>query len=232
MRIVHGQAPAAGGVHDGLAWGRFDPAQAPLGVVVILPGAGSVKESHHDFARCCTSAGLAAMTFDARGHGASEGALGAGAIDDVARMAVLARAQLGDESLPVVLRGSSMGGYLAIVAARACDAAAVVSICPAPGELLMKMLELDEPRFRADVPALTALLAANDLHDAAAALTVPLLLLHARGDESVPVEGSQELARVAADCRYIEMPGGHHRSIQHDAELQGVATRFIRRALG
>lgn len=27
------------------------------------------------------------------------------------------------------------------------------------------------------------------------------------------------------------MPGGHHRSIQHDPELQGVALRWLERAL-
>jgi hypothetical protein len=28
------------------------------------------------------------------------------------------------------------------------------------------------------------------------------------------------------------MPGGHHRSIQHDGELQGESLRFVRRAFG
>jgi hypothetical protein len=29
----------------------------------------------------------------------------------------------------------------------------------------------------------------------------------------------------------ITVPGGHHRSVQHDAELQGAALRWIERAL-
>ena len=29
--------------------------------------------------------------------------------------------------------------------------------------------------------------------------------------------------------RLIVLPGGHHRSIQHDAEMQGEALRFIAR---
>lgn len=232
MRIVHGQPPAASGVHDGLAWARFDPPQAPTGAVVILPGAGSVKENHNDFARACAAAGLVCMTFDARGHGASSGELGAGAIDDVLAMAQLARDALGAEGGPIALRGSSMGGYFALVAAAPCEAAAVVAICPAPGGLLRRLLETSDTDrgFRADAEGLQALLDANDMHAAAAQLSVPLLLLHARGDESVPVEHSRELAHVVRNCRYVEMPGGHHRSIQHDAELQGVAVRFIGRA--
>ena len=35
---------------------------------------------------------------------------------------------------------------------------------------------------------------------------------------------------VAPLKRLILMPGGHHRSIQHDAELQGESLRFVRAA--
>ena len=198
--------------------------------MVILPGAGSAKENHFDFARCCAAGGLAALSFDARGHGASEGVLGAGAIDDVTVMVGLVRGQIGDEATPIALRGSSMGGYLALVAATACRADAVVAICPAPGELLRSGIESGRLQFANDPVGLVGLLDANDLQSAARDLTCPLLLLHAEADESVPVESSRALARVAADCRYVELPGGHHRSIQHDAELQGVAVRFIGRA--
>lgn len=231
MRVVHGQPPAASGMHEGLAWSRFDPPSRPLGAVVILHGAGSVKESHNDFARCCAAGGLVAFGYDMRGHGASEGAMDGGAIDDVCAMATLAREQLGDEGAPVALRGSSMGGYFALVAAGPARAAAVVAICPAPAALLRRGLEARSFEFRVDETALTELLEANDMSAAAQELAAPLLLLHARGDESVPVESSQEIARLAPDCKYVELPGGHHRSIQHDAELQGAATRFIARAM-
>ena len=43
------------------------------------------------------------------------------------------RAAIGDERAPLALRGSSMGGYLAIVAAEPAGADAVVAICPASG---------------------------------------------------------------------------------------------------
>ena len=60
-----------------------------------------------------------------------------------------------------------------------------------------------------------------------------MLLLHAEGDEQVPVEHSRELARyfTAPGSRLIAVPGGHHRSIQHDPELQAVSLRFIARTL-
>jgi uncharacterized protein len=61
-----------------------------------------------------------------------------------------------------------------------------------------------------------------------------MLLLHAEGDEQVPVDHSVAVHRAGGmeRKRLIAMPGGHHRSIQHDAELQAVSLRFIEQALG
>ena len=64
---------------------------------------------------------------------------------------------------------------------------------------------------------------------------MPMLLLHARGRRARPGRSiSRELAAdlQAPDSRLIEVPGGHHSSIQHDEELQAVSLRFIERALG
>jgi alpha-beta hydrolase superfamily lysophospholipase len=78
------------------------------------------------------------------------------------------------------------------------------------------------------------LLAAHDPRDALASLAdVPVLLLHAEADEQVPVEHSRELATLMRSprSRLIVVPGGHHRSVQHDGDLQAVSLRFIARAL-
>src|SRR3954452_21685719 len=130
MRTVRPEPPVETGVCAGLAWARFAPRDgAARGGVVVLHGADSRKESHFDFARACAAGGLAALAFDARGHGESPGALDGRAIDDVARMADLLRQRAGVQR--VALRGSSMGGYLALASAAAARAAAVVAICPA-----------------------------------------------------------------------------------------------------
>jgi alpha-beta hydrolase superfamily lysophospholipase len=232
MRIVHGQPPTATGTHHGLAWAAFEPQGAVHGAVLILHGADSVKENQFDFARAAALAGLLAVSFDARGHGASGGELGGGAIDDVVAMADLARALAGGPRAPLGLRGSSMGGYFVLTSAAVARADAVVAICPAGAEHLQAGLQAaDRFAFGRDQPALEALLCGHDAHDAARDLDVPLLLLHARGDVQIPVEHSRELAALAAQCRYVEMPGGHHQSIQHDGELLGVTVRFLARAL-
>jgi pimeloyl-ACP methyl ester carboxylesterase len=225
MRAIHVEPPTELGTRDGLAYALFLPDRDAGGGAVILHGAGSCKESHFDFARALRAAGLAAVVFDQRGHGASEGALGAGALDDVTTMAGLLTPG------PVALRGSSMGGFMALHAGARMDAAAVVAICPAWGELLLRGLRDDRFTFRADAAALEELFAAADERAAAAALGERLLLLHAEGDESVPIAGSRALHDAAPGSRLVAVPGGHHRSVQHDGDLQALAVRFLTRAL-
>ena len=123
-----------------------------------------------------------------------------------------------------------MGGYLAIVAAAALGARAVIGICPASADGLWRGLRSGELDFPADMPSLEALLAEHPLDAAVERLGAPLLLMHAEGDERVPVAHSRELARRLRDPRseLVVVPGGHHRSVQHDAELQGHALRWLR----
>lgn len=200
--------------------------------MVILHGAGSAKESHFDFARVCAASGLAALAFDARGHGASESPMDGRAIDDVARMADLLRDRAAIDR--IALRGSSMGGYLALAAAAEARAGAVVAICPAPALGLATGVRARRFPFETDRNALVALLKENDETAAIRALDargVPVLLLHAEGDEVLPPDLSRALHAAAPSSKLIVTPGGHHRSIQHDAELQGETVRWLSRAL-
>jgi pimeloyl-ACP methyl ester carboxylesterase len=221
MPVADPTPPPETGRRDGLAYALFRAAAEPGGAVVILHGAGSAKENHFDFARLCQAAGLDAVAFDQRGHGESGGALDGRAIEDVAAIAALLPGG------PVALRGSSMGGWLSLAAAQAAGAAGVVAICPAGSDLLREGLRGGRFDFTADRPSLDRLLATVDLHAAAGALGERLLLLHAEGDEQVPAGHSRELHAAAPGSRLEVVPGGHHRSIQHDEALQAVAVEFL-----
>jgi uncharacterized protein len=222
------------GTHDGLSYALFlpPPGDEPDVGVVILHGAGSAKESHFDFARGCRADGMAALAYDARGHGRSEGSFGPSAFDDALAMAELLRSH----APKIALRGSSMGGFQAIHSAAFSSApiCAVVAICPAPDDGLLRFLRSGQDmHFRCDREASEPWLASLNIFDAAATLgpETALLLMHARGDEQVPYQVSERIHEVARDPkRLLLMPGGHHRSIQHDEELQAVSRRFIRDA--
>lgn len=203
--------------------------------MLVLHGAGSRKENHADFARLAAANGWAALAFDARGHGASEGEMGPGAVEDVAAMARLLAAEPGVDPERVAARGSSMGGFLALhAAAVAPEIAAVIAICPASEDGLRRGLDQGRLDMRvADIEALRAWLGEHDLREAVELIGPrPLIFLHAEGDEEVPVAWTRELhERAIGPRKLIVAPGGHHRSVQHDAELQVTALRWVERAL-
>jgi hypothetical protein len=226
-------APPELGELDGLAYALFLPDGEPRAGVVILHGAGSAKESHFDFARGCRADGIAALAYDARGHGRSRGDFGPGALEDALSMVELVRGH----AERVALRGSSMGGFQAIHAgSRDHSLSAVVAICPAPDDLLLRGLRSGEPlRFRCDVPATTEWLESLDIYAAVGDFgpQTSLLLMHARGDEQIPWTVSEDLHAAAHEPkRLLLLPGGHHRSLQHDLELQAVSRRYILAASG
>jgi hypothetical protein len=219
------------GTRDGLAYALFEPQGEPRAGILILHGASSAKESHFDFARTAVAHDMLAVAFDQRGHGRSEGPFGSSAVEDALAMCALVR----ERAPRIALRGSSMGGFMAILTAAADgDVDAVVGICPAPEDFLLRALRSDRFEFRADRESLEPWLETVSLRDAAASLAprCALLLMHAQGDEQVPYTMSQELFEAAGDPkRLLLMPGGHHRSIQHDLELQTEALRFVERAV-
>jgi uncharacterized protein len=240
------QPPSETGRLDGIAWCLWlPPGEGPWPAVMVLHGAGSQKENHADYARAAVAHGLAALTFDNRGHGTTEGPLGNGVIDDLGALAAWLAERPEVDGRRIGVRGSSMGGLLAVhAAAESDDIAAAVAICPAAewmlAEDVRRVLDGRPPpagsalsEMRIDAPALAEWLDRNDVEDAAERMGAkPLLLIHARGDEVVPYSHSEKLyARAAEPKRLVLLEGGHHRSVQHDPELQGESLRWLVRAM-
>jgi uncharacterized protein len=225
------------GTEDGRPYLVWRPRSAPpWPAMLVLHGAGSQKENHADFARTCAARGWLAVAYDQRGHGAAEDEMSPAALADVTLMARFATSLEGVDG-PVCARGSSMGGFIAIQAAATSSLiAGVIAVCPASEDGLRRGLKEERLEFRASRDAirdLDAWLAELDLRDAVELMgSKPLALLHAQGDERVPFDWSEELYRRAAEPRkLVVVPGGHHRSVQHDAELQEVSLRWLERAL-
>ena len=237
-RLPGPRPPTETGVHgERPFWLWLPESDPPWPGMVILHGAGSCKENHGDFGRACAAAGWAALAYDQRGHGEATDEMAPGAVADVGEMARFLAARDGVDRARVCARGSSMGGFMAIHGAGEDDGiAGVIAICPAGERQLLRGLSSGELEMRAGPQARAALgewLAGRDLHTAVERLAGrPFLLLHAEGDAQIPAQQSRELYERAGEPRkLIVVPGGHHRSVQHDAELQGVALRWLERAL-
>ncbi len=234
MELPAPRGPQRSGSDGGLAYDLWLPADPPPWPgILIVHGAGSRRQNHSDFARLARASGWAALGYDQRGHGDSPGEMSDAAVADAGAMARLLGDVDGVDSERVCARGSSMGGFVAIHAAAAEEAiAGAIAICPADEALLLEGIRRGRLEMAVDEDALLPWLERHDLGEAAEAMGAkPLILLHAEGDEQVPVALSRELhARAGEPKKLIVVPGGHHRSVQHDSELQGAALRWLGRA--
>jgi pimeloyl-ACP methyl ester carboxylesterase len=183
--------------------------------VLIVPGYGSRKENHRDFGEALQAAGMGATAVDLRGHGETGGALDGGVLDDVAwcldALAAAGHAPLG-------IRGSSMGGMLALhAAARDPRVRAVVAICPARPERLADRIGADWPRALPLAPAV------------ARADGVARGYWHATGDEAVPWGATFALAGITPQPMRLRIAlGGGHNTLQHDPAVIAETVAFLR----
>ncbi len=214
-----------------LAWRRV-PGRGPT--VVFLPGfasdmAGAKAEA---LAAWCAAHGQSFLRFDYSGHGESGGAFADGSIgrwrDDA--LAVIDAASAGE----LVLVGSSMGGWLALLVAltRRDRVAALVGVAAAPDfteALIWQALAPSEQhalmtRGRIQVPSaygppLTLTRAFIEdgrrhlLLSAPVALDFPVRLLHGQRDTEVPWETAPRLAArlTGADVQVLLVKDGDHR---------------------
>jgi alpha-beta hydrolase superfamily lysophospholipase len=200
-------------------------ARPPAGALLVCHGAGSRKENHAIMAEQAAARGLAAMVFDFRGHGASEGTMDAEAADDVV---AAARALLAESGAPWVAgRGSSLGAYWLLRAARRRPGlfSSLVLLCPADEASLLRGLDrfvalaaesddVGDFAGRFDVPGLRALWRETDLFATARGLR-SVLVAHARDDDEVPFAVGKRLAGgLDAPSRFIALPRGGHKGPQ------------------
>jgi alpha-beta hydrolase superfamily lysophospholipase len=222
------------GRHNGLAYALWLPGDPPpWPAVVVVHGAGSRKENHADFARLAAASGWAALNFDLPGHGGSEPVMTGDAVDAVISMVHLLEVQDGVDERRVAIRGSSLGGFLAICAAAAApEVAGVIAVCPASQSHLAHGVRQGRFEMRVGDPIdLEAWLVTQDVGEAVERIAGrPLILMHAEGDTQIPSDHSEELYERAGEPRKLVIaPGGAHTTVQHDAELQAVALRWLER---
>jgi len=214
-----------------LAWAWL-PGRMPT--VVFLPGLRSDMEGTKAqlVARLCAERGQACLRLDYSGHGTSEGRFEEGTIGQWTADALLVLDRL--TAGPVVLAGSSMGGWIALLLAvrRPERIAGLLGIAAAPDfterlmwrsmmpaerEMLMRDGVLHVPsEYGEPLPITRALVEDGRRHlvlDSDIPLGCPVRLLHGQADADVPWELSLMLAaRLASrDVRITLVKDGDHR---------------------
>jgi pimeloyl-ACP methyl ester carboxylesterase len=214
-----------------LAWLRLDGAGPE---VVFLPGFRSdmTGDKATALASFCADRGLGMLRFDYSGHGASsgdflDGTIGAWAADALAAIDALTTG-------PLILAGSSMGGWIALLTAiaRPNRVAALVGIAAAPDFTQRLMWESMAPSERATLerdgvlyvpsqygeptPITRALIEDGANHlvlTGPMPIRCPVRLLHGQADPDVPWELSLRIAEQVEtqDVRVILVKDGDHR---------------------
>jgi pimeloyl-ACP methyl ester carboxylesterase len=200
--------------------------------IIVCHGFGSSKEKHADFGELASSNGYAAIILDLRGHGESGGEMDANIFNDVAAALQYLHTRSEVNPMSVAIRGSSLGGWLALhTAAHLRDIAPVVAFCPSTEASLMILMEevamvqrghtsplVPEIPPRVNVNSMTQLLYRLDVLKIAKRITPrPLLLVHCEGDEVVPAHVSQRIYDAAQEPKTLWLlPGGNHQFAQHD----------------
>jgi dienelactone hydrolase len=202
--------------------------------VVFLPGFKSdmTGDKATALAAFCAASGQAMLRFDYSGHGASEGAftdgtIGCWAADALAVIDALTQG-------PLILVGSSMGGWIALLTALARPArvAGLIGIAAAPDFTQRLMLprltdtqraELDQhgvtyrpSQYGPPMPLTRALIQDGARHlvlTGPIPVTCPVRLLHGQADPDVPWQLALESAEKLAsqDVRVTLVKDGDHR---------------------
>jgi pimeloyl-ACP methyl ester carboxylesterase len=214
-----------------LAWCRLEGANP---TVVFLPGFRSDMngEKATALAAFCAARGQAMLRFDYSGHGASGGRFEHGTIGTWAQdsLTVLDRLSTGR----VILVGSSMGGWLALLTAlrRPERVAAIVGVAAAPDfteKLMWDAMTFDEraqvmrdgklqiPSQYGEPTTITRALIDDGrkhlLLDGAILLDCKVRLLHGQADPDVPWEMALRTAEqlTSQDVEIILIKDGDHR---------------------
>ena len=227
-----------------LYWPDGDGVQPPYPAVVVCHGLGSRKERHAEFAEFLSRHGLASLTIDLRGHGESDGSLDGNEVDDLAAAAEYLRGRSGIDGERLAVRGSSLGGFYAILAAASFPFfRAAVAVCPATGAgLRSALVEQGMPHLidgdglyaRLKVPDYLQFLESRDVFEAVKQISPrALYLIHARGDETIPYQVSEALYRRAGEPkRLLLVDGGSHTSAQHDPTVHASVVEWLKVHLG
>lgn len=219
--------------------GRFRPGAGSL--IAFLSGFRSIHTGAKATAVAdwAASRGHACLRFDYLGHGASDGDFADFRISEAVRDSAAALSATRAPDQPVVLVGSSMGGWIALLlAARGLTApAGMVLVAPAVDFVSRRLsdmpVEVQERLARegyvdvadtyAPEPGATYRIPREFFTDAMTLetgdrpmpVTCPVRILHGTDDTEVPVATSRVLVRQLPDARLTEIPGGDHRLSDH-----------------
>ncbi|HZL99897.1 MAG TPA: alpha/beta hydrolase [Planctomycetota bacterium] len=208
------------------AW--YLPVEEAEGCVLVCHGNAGNIEHRLFLVRGFQAMGLSVLLFDYRGYGHSQGSPSEeGTVLDARAALEWLRSEGGWDEGRIVLYGESLGGAVALEAARGLPLGAVIvestfTSLPALGARVYPLLPV----------RLIATIRYDNL-DALAALRAPLLVMHSPQDDIVPFDMGRELFEAApAPKEFLQTAGRHNDGgFQLRPEWQDRVRDFVRRSL-
>src|SRR5262249_23294758 len=165
---------------------------------LILHGAGSAPANHADFAEAARTHGFDPVTPELPGHGE------ASPLDEGILHWVSGCLEAG-----TVLRGGSLGAFVSLHAAAADDRVpARVAIAPTTEPLVLE--RYPQWPVRVDGPSFEAWLRGRDIFESVLWIGCPVLYVHARDDEQIPVSVSERLHAATPRSELVVLDSGGH----------------------
>ncbi|HEV2671629.1 MAG TPA: alpha/beta hydrolase [Gemmatimonadales bacterium] len=211
-------------------WGARGPG------VLLAHGWGSRGARFVDLGGALLAAGHRVVTFDAPGHGVSQGRLSSGL--EFARAAIAVAAAVGPVSAVV---GHSLGGFASALAMhRGLTARRAVFIAPSANvnsysAQFAALLGVTPPVMSSMRARLARRLdfswSSMDVPAFAPGMRVPLLVIHDRDDREVRWGDGAAIAQAWPGAELVSTTGlGHHRIVS-DAEVIANVVAFLRASL-
>ncbi|MDZ7758608.1 alpha/beta hydrolase [Rhodohalobacter sp.] len=198
----------------------------------------------------CKKRGRAYIRFDYRGHGQSDGKFEDGTLTDWLNDTLLVLDELADA--PVVAVGSSMGGWIAVLAAlrRPDKICGLVGIASSPDftediwhrrmtdqqqSVMNEQGYIAQPSEYRDEPIIITkrlLDSGKDhllLHKKSLDFDIPVTLIHGMEDRDVPWQKSEKLNRLIGEeqSELILVPDGAHR-LSRDKDLELIDREIVK----
>jgi pimeloyl-ACP methyl ester carboxylesterase len=204
-------------------------------VVLLVHGWGSRGARLGSFVAPLTAAGFSVVTFDAPGHGASEGRLSSlpqfiaairGISDRLGPLeAVVAHSMGGAATTLAAARGVSLGRavFVAPAADPAGYSARFAALLGLPPEVLSRMRRNLERRFGMPWKEFDVLAAARTM-------SASLLVFHDREDRDVALADGEAIAGAWPGARLVTTTGLGHRRIVHDPSVVSRTVEFLSEA--
>ncbi len=201
--------------------GWWIPHPNPRGTVLYCHGNSGSLGSEIDTLRRFRRLRCNLFAFDYRGYGRSEGApKEAGLYRDVRGAYRFLVGELAVPESEVILFGHSLGGAVAVDAATECQVAGLVV-----QNSLTQMRDMAKVNFTDPVGSRLPIhwVARNQFRsiDKIGSVDCPVLIIHGRLDQRIPIEQGRRLFEAAAEPReFLEIPGAGHNDIARRGRLR------------